>query len=528
MGDDDDAIEARPNDAHEEQDPLDQSVRMERMRTIVAQTPGAAVFEDGMKVPGQEEREEEEAEWMRGEFDPVGDLAVTGMRLVRGDGRSADDATGPQCGEYDDVFLTLHGTPVDGAPDPFFTPRGSEATLADRSETRWLVSLSNPKLDQYWVRSLRAMSRGDWCRFTCAAKRAQAWLQSLADCCEPAADSGVAPPPPSESRRDLAHESRRDLANESRRDLAMIQVPPSGRDVVVDVRLDSWLRCSQVGNQRDLPAMYKRVLRLPHAVLNEAKLSASARLREQLRFAAGAAWRTGRQKPSGGEDACGDEGCASAKVDAEVGADGRIKRYPRPPDRVRVSLFLRKQLPGFLWRQVAAAHGRRALEFSLGNGGLGTSCSGSSSSSSSKATGGAVGSSGGGGGGASAATPWAALEEAVSVMEEGEHATFRFAASEERLPLSSWLAGPLKDVTPGDVVELEVHLHQGMARVTIQRVVTNSRASSRELLPAALIVFSGVQATTADSWHATPRLLPFWHPLPPPVPVSASSPFGTL
>ena len=53
MGDDDDAIEARPNDAHEEQDPLDQSVRMERMRTIVAQTPGAAVFEDGMKVPGQ-------------------------------------------------------------------------------------------------------------------------------------------------------------------------------------------------------------------------------------------------------------------------------------------------------------------------------------------------------------------------------------------------------------------------------------------------------------------------------------------
>ena len=59
------------------------------MRRIVDQTPGATVFREGMKVPGQEEREEKEAEWMRGEFDPVGDLVVTGMRLVRGEGRSA-------------------------------------------------------------------------------------------------------------------------------------------------------------------------------------------------------------------------------------------------------------------------------------------------------------------------------------------------------------------------------------------------------------------------------------------------------
>ena len=42
---------------------------------------GHTIFREGMKVPGQEEREEAEAEWMRGEFDPCGDLVVTGMRL---------------------------------------------------------------------------------------------------------------------------------------------------------------------------------------------------------------------------------------------------------------------------------------------------------------------------------------------------------------------------------------------------------------------------------------------------------------
>ena len=37
--------------------------------------------------------------------------------------------------------------------------------------------------------------------------------------------------------------------------------------------------------------------------------------------------------------------------------DGRAKRYPRAPDRVRVAYTLRKQVPGFLWQSVAAAEG---------------------------------------------------------------------------------------------------------------------------------------------------------------------------
>ena len=248
--------------AREDETPEEREARFEKMRKIVDQTPGATVFREGMKVPGQEEREEKEAEWMRGEFDPVGDLVVTGMRLVRGEGRSADEATGPQCGDFDDVFITLRGTPVEGAQDPFFAPRGAEAALANRLETKWFVSLSNPALSKYWVRSLRAMSRGDWCRFTCAAKKSQAWLQSLADCCEPSGGG--------DGDDNSASDSRIQLPT------GRVQVQPSGRDIVVELRLDSWLRCTQVA-KRHKPTLFKRVLKIPDALIKESKLSRSAR-----------------------------------------------------------------------------------------------------------------------------------------------------------------------------------------------------------------------------------------------------------
>ena len=159
--------------------------KREKMERIVAQTPGAAVFTDGMKMPGQQEREEAEAEWMRGEFDPIGDLVVSGRRMERGEGRTADGPTGPQPGAMDDLLITLRGTPVVGAQDVFFAPRGDEGCLASRDETQWLIELTNPRLSEHWRRALSAMSRGDVCRFTCAAKKAQSWLQCLADCCEP-------------------------------------------------------------------------------------------------------------------------------------------------------------------------------------------------------------------------------------------------------------------------------------------------------------------------------------------------------
>jgi len=124
----------------------EKEARMERIRQVVARTPGAEVFTDGMKVPGQEESEEREAEWMRGEFDPVGDLMVTGMRLERGEGRTAEEASGPQCGEWDDLVLTLRGSPSAGSDEPFFVQRGSEALLASRAESRWFLELSNAEL----------------------------------------------------------------------------------------------------------------------------------------------------------------------------------------------------------------------------------------------------------------------------------------------------------------------------------------------------------------------------------------------
>ena len=72
-----------------EEKAADKVAREHKMKEIVAKTPGATIFQEGMKVPGQEEREEREAEWMRGDFDPMGDLVVTGRRIERGEGRSA-------------------------------------------------------------------------------------------------------------------------------------------------------------------------------------------------------------------------------------------------------------------------------------------------------------------------------------------------------------------------------------------------------------------------------------------------------
>ena len=37
--------------------------------------------------PGQEERDEEDRCWARGEFDPVGDFVVSGLRLAQGNGK---------------------------------------------------------------------------------------------------------------------------------------------------------------------------------------------------------------------------------------------------------------------------------------------------------------------------------------------------------------------------------------------------------------------------------------------------------
>ena len=151
--------------------------------------------------------------------------------------------------------------------------------------------------------------------------------------------------------------------------------------------------------------------------------------------------------------------------------DGRAKRYPRAPDRVRVAYTLRKQVPGFLWQTVAAAEGRQALEFSLGGGFKPAGASASDGSGG--GGGGGGGGSGGGGGGSKRKAPWAALEEAVGCLEEGERATFRFAASAARLPLKGSAAagavGALKDVADGDLVELDVSLHHVLRQKDVSR-----------------------------------------------------------
>ena len=347
-----------------------------------------------MKVPGQEEREELELIWMRGEFDPDGDGVVSGRRLERGEGRTAEQADGPQCDEWDDVFITLRGTPVVGSQEPFFAPRGSEAALANRMETKWLIELSNPLLSPYWAKALRAMSRGDVCRFMCAAKKSKEWLQSLADCCEPiegmATDgkkTAVAIPP------------------------GRVQVDVQGRQQVVDVRLDGWLKCADV-SKRSGPKLYKRVLELPSAVVAESKLSKEDQLLEQLRH-------VGDFERSQPENEDAEE---KAKRDMET-AGGRQRRAPRAPDRVRVQYALRVKAGERTGRYHEVASSSigglldAPLEFNLGGrlkqGGY---------------------------------KPWPVLEECIGHMEEGERASFTFVAENDgRLPLNGTPASALSE-----------------------------------------------------------------------------------
>ena len=260
----------KPGLFSESDTPEERAAKEKKLRDIVAKTPGAEIFTEGMKVPGQEEREEKEAEWMRGDFDPIGDLVVTGIRLVRGEGRSAEMATGPQCEEWDDLFITLRGSPVEGSYDTFFAPRGAEAALANRPETKWLVQLSDPRLTDYWRKSFRAMSKGDLCRFTCAAKKSQAWLQCLADCClSIGGDGGADGRGAEDSRLAQSH--------------ARVQVQPSNRVMVVEVQLDSWLPCKNVASRKQ-PSLYKRILRYSTLELSQQGKSEQQRLEEQLKY----------------------------------------------------------------------------------------------------------------------------------------------------------------------------------------------------------------------------------------------------
>lgn len=75
--------------------------------------------------------------------------------------------------------ITLRGSPAREGNESFFTTRAREHELLSREQSSWVVQLSNERLSDHWAKSLRAMSRGDWCRFTCAAKKSQQWLQVL-------------------------------------------------------------------------------------------------------------------------------------------------------------------------------------------------------------------------------------------------------------------------------------------------------------------------------------------------------------
>lgn len=434
----------------------------EKIKKIVAQTPGAEIFTEGMKVPGQEEREQLEAEWMRGDFDPCDDGVVYGRRLERGEGRSAEMATGPQPDEWDDLFITLRGTPVVGAEDPFFTPRGAEAALPNRFETRWLVELSNPNLQEHWAKSLRAMSRGDWCRFTCAAKKAQAWLQSLADCCEPLGGGGGADVASGDDTRVVIPSGR-------------VPVQPCGRAMIVDVRLDRWLGCTSVAKHGQ-PKLFKRLLELPEAVPHEVALSKDEQLEEQLRHVGD----FDREEPE-------NEAAESRFKESAKTTGGRQRRAPRAPDRVRVQYALRVkdgERTGILREVDGTATGAgglgngRALDFNIGGvleGGR---------------------------------KPWPVLDEVLSNMESGERASFTFAADPKRLPLGNGGGGeapsrdaidasrylPLRardEVRVGALVELDVKL----VHVLRQKDVSKAKDKS---------VFKCKLATGKGFWRAKP------------------------
>jgi tetratricopeptide (TPR) repeat protein len=380
----------------------DREAKLEKVRRIVAATPGAEVFTDGMKLPGQEEREERDAEWNRGEFDPVGDLVVTGIRLKRGEGRAAGEE-GATPGEHDDVIITLRGSPAQDAADIFFAPRGTEALLASREETHWLVELSNPALSEHWRKALQAMQRGDTCRFTCAAKKSQAWLQSLADCCEPLESDGH---------------------------FARVAVPPSNRSACVEMRVNRWVSVAQVapsGSQCSSLSLFKRTIELPHATRAQMVMNGEQHLREQLRHAGD----YGDDDVRRADDESFSPSAINAVAEAEPPSDGRRRRRPRPPDRVRLQYVVRARPPkAQQWvtiAPVASATPQTQGTDELGNGDGGlVEFSLGASGRQSVVEGGHHAAVGG-------PTSWPVFVEACQHLEEGERATFRFTADVETL-----------------------------------------------------------------------------------------------
>ena len=302
----------------------EEQLDLDKVRAIVDKVPGARIFQEGDKLEGQEEREEEESEWARGDFDPVGDLVVSGFRVQRGEGREFEEATGPQCKEHDDLVISVRGSLVKTGEEGFWTVKTEEKSLSARAEEQWEVALSDERLGQYWAKSFRAMSRGDWCRFTCAAKRAQAWLQVLSDCCTPVDPSNNRPLGPK------------------------AVIPTIGKKVVVEVRLDKWTPVYDVSRKKDR-TLFKRVLEVPAA---KPKRGADEELKERLR-------RAGEMKPSG------------ADPDDEEVSNGTVKIRPRAPDRVQLRFELRRRTAEG-WESMHSAgfrNGKRsatAHEYSLG------------------------------------------------------------------------------------------------------------------------------------------------------------------
>jgi hypothetical protein len=396
-----------------------------KIRELVARIPGAQVWQEGMKLPGQLEREEMEAEWMRGEFDPVGDLVVTGKRLERGEGRSADLATGPQCGEWDDCRILLRGTPVAGGSEPFYTPKGTEAALADRAETMWLVKLSDSRLNDYWRKSLRAMSSGDRCRFTCAAKKCQQVLQSLADCCLPPGETD-----------DGSHSA---IAAESLAEQPRTQLGPSGRDLVIEMCLVDWSPVRLVSTPKQ-PALYKRVLAFSAEQVARTQRSRDDQLLDELRHVGDGdsaeieRWDEAEGKPAPNERR----------------RDGR-RREPRPPDRVRLRYSVARRTP--LGRLVglplsagtaSGAIFETSVEFIVGGGNGRLAQDG-------------------------ARAVWPILDQISRNLEEHERASFDFTATTEGLALG---APPL--LSAGDLIEIEATLERLQRQKDVSRAKDNS------------------------------------------------------
>ena len=403
-----------------------------KIRELVARIPGAQVWQEGMKLPGQLEREEMEAEWMRGEFDPVGDLVVTGKRLERGEGRSADLATGPLCGEWDDCWILLRGTPVAGGSEPFYTPKGTEAALTDRAETRWLIELSDSRLNDYWRKSLRAMSRGDRCRFTCAAKKCQQVLQSLADCCLPPGET--------------ADSSNSVVAAERLAEQPRSQLGPSGRDLVLEICLVDWSPVRLVSTPKQ-PALYKRVLAFSAEQVARTLRSRDDQLMDELRYI-------------GDGDTAEIERCDEAEgkhAPKERRRDGR-RREPRPPDRVRLRYSVARRSPL-----------GRLFEWPLSIGAVSGAVSGAIS-------GGRCETSvefivGGGSGRVAqdgAYAVWPILDEISRNLEEHERASFSFTATPERLALGAI------SMSAGDRVEIDATLERLQKQKDVSRAKDNS------------------------------------------------------